>query len=1048
MAWDSDDLVTESIQLDTGHQFDGIWIDPWYWIESRYTITFDTSDKVLGNGSIKSVNYKAGWDKAGMRFEFEASQNMSGYTQMEFWIKVPDYDKVEPTCNFALQTTALPSNNWSAVWYIGSEIQSSNGEWVKIVLDLTSPDFTLGLYSSSSIASIELAIAFTEDILETCFIDGIKFSKEVLWTGAGSDELWSNADNWSDISPPSEVEDLATFRGSASQKNCIIQSSDDVPGAFTIESDYTGTIYTPDVTDYWGNAGMFTILSGGTIQASGSSLGIGVGTLVMGSVILNAGLTLLGPSVDMGVASAEDIYFARDGTLAANSDLNSSGILSLGTGGVSTILEMNDYELSADYEILTGQGVVDFDLPITAGEDITVNVLGNNPSIFGNEENGTSVLVGASGGAVWNYTDGGSEIKLAHETASNVVKFFGPSEGGAVTASGATLRVYDGGEFYSYGGDVILGDMSIGTNGVVDIDGGELTVYGDIYSEGSVLADVDATNIFATSDVLIAGASLWNLNVDSGGNNITVTVSGCTLYGKVDVADGDDVVLAGGTTWEQAQVKWNKTINNKWKQAENWQLGHIPEEDDIAWFDGSSVIACNIKDAPVVVPKEILIGPDHVGPNAKINNQAGAGWGGSQLKITALGTLGDSLFFNNTATEMSCGELYAERGQFGLGNSSGLSVYGDLYFAGDHADRFISKGTDDRTWIFDTRDPDDGGSPYYGYNSVWAMNFEHTDGLLTIEGELHNQYYFNVSQLLNDNEDTRVHVDADIYLYRDILDTVPWNIYSNIYFTIAPDRKIQHLNEETADRSAGFFSTGDVAGPRKFEFGASGSGLWNFESYWEGETLYGGYYHLLTWGHVIGLMPRWHHKPHEPYYAKLFGMAPGYSWVSHNCGLHVASSGQFINYGGDIQVEWFEITEKGYFDQADGNLIITGKASPFEDDRFLPAPGEPYIDHNWAIWSTGTWVWTPGASVIINTQSDCDLWGATLPNLVIDSGGNNITVTASGCTFAGQPTIADGDRLVIISEDPVVEEIIPELGISRKVGDYLVTELTVKMERD
>ena len=106
------------------------------------------------------------------------------------------------------------------------------------------------------------------------------------------------------------------------------------------------------------------------------------------------------------------------------------------------------------------------------------------------------------------------------------------------------------------------------------------------------------------------------------------------------------------------------------------------------------------------------------------------------------------------------------------------------------------------------------------------------------------------------------------------------------------------------------------------------------------------------------------------------------------------------------------------------------------------------MDDPLAIWSVGTWVWTPGASIEITSPVDVELWTVPLPNLTIDSGSNEITVTASGCTFYGQPTIAEGDQLIILGGSTVVREIIPELGITRKEGDYLITELDIEMEGD
>lgn len=1048
MAWDHNDLITDSLQLDTGHQFDGIWIDEY----AVGDILLEASGAQVGNYAIKQiadldpefwVNYF--W------FLLESPQDFSSYETAEVWIKWPDYDAVDPYGPGQQGFGFIDSNEKVAYWEL--EYILTDSEWHKCKFSFSNFD---GVEESgfdiTTVDRILLQLFYDFDVDPPrdweAQLDGIVFYSEREWD-ASTNTLWSEATNWTGDNVPDQVDEYSFFTGSVTNDDCLITPGVTSPGGLTIESDYTGTVYSPDEASYWGNPKMNISIAGGALQASGASLGFAGSSLVITGGVFNSPFYSITDATSMiqiadGI-TLDSLYFHQNGSTLLASDVAVQNDISFGTGGAISILDLYTHELSASGDLFTGDGAVDFTLDV---EDLST--LSVNSAYFGNEDNGTVMTIGASGGVPWDYDGSGDMLRLSTPSVASSVKFFGPSVGGSVTAPSATLEVYDGGEFYSYGGDVILGQIYVGSGGVLNIDGGSLTLYGDVYSEGYIYADVDVTNIFATTDVLLEGAGFWNLNVDSGGNNITVTVSGGTIYGKVDVASGDTVVLTGGADWAQAQVKWNKTVDNKWKEADNWQLNHIPEADDIAWFDGSSLEFCHIMDEPVTIPKEILIGPDYKGSNAILVNRTDVwSWGGPNMKLTILGALGDSvLICPNYNRGLTAGDLYMERGSFGGGNGSNLNLYGDLYFTGEVIDKLYSYGTDNRTWYFDTRDPYDDNSPYHGYNSISRIDLRHTEGILTIEGELHDSTTFNSPGLVDHGEDRRVHIDAQLYLYQSIFSNYPWEVKTNIYFTMASGSKILHASPEDFTIHPGFFTTGEEGADHyKFELGASGSGLWDFESYWSGQYSYGGYGHRLYWGHVIGMMPRWHQKPHYPEYAILYGMAPGHSWVSHNCGLHIGVSGQFLNYGGDIEVPWFEVTEQGYFDQADGKLTLTGRAK--NGDWGEPwAPGEPDIDHKWAAWSKGTWVWTPGASVEITATEDVELWNVDLPPLTIDSGGNEITVTASGCTFNAETNIAEGDRLIIISEDPVTKEIIPKLGITRKVGDYLVTELTVKMERD
>jgi len=1026
-GWDSRDLVTDSLSP-SGTDYDGDWqgifdAPPW-------DVALESTFKVLGNNSIKvllepesSVAFIAS------QYRFDTAKDFSDFEYIEFYVNIPEYQSLEPSSGvwFAIASNTIGEE----IAFYATEL-ITNSEWTRVRLKLSEYDYMVGSFDITAVWFVRIGFEFTYESQDHVgYFDALRFTKKRVWTGAGADEYWATSGNWEGGNIPDTFEEAGTFDGSQSNKNCIIQVGDVSPGGLVVESNYGGTI-TISPTE-WGNKDLTAIIGGGTIggntllcedlQASGCTIN---SVALIGELYTEA---IFGDNY-----SVDSIRFAQDSTLGLTSDLEATK-LSLGTGGNTSIIEISDNQISLDEEIYLGEGAINVSLVPEAEALISVNEDGSPlMSWFGNSDNSTSVEIGVSGGVAWDYSDGGSEIRLGHPTATNIVRFYGPSAGASVVASGAILRCYDGSEFHSYGGGVYLGGLWIDVSGEFDFGiGGDLIFYGDVINEGTMNVSENASvKIRSPSDVVLGNVDLWNIDVDSGGNNITVTVSGGVLRGSINVASGDGIQLTAGATWEQAKVKWLfGGVNKKWTTSSNWQLGHVPEADDTAWFTGDSPTQCNVRDAPVTVPAAIIVEPEYRGSNAKIINYTGNPWGSPDMELLVFGTAGDYVGFNRNVSNYPAfvsGYTYIERGEFG--NQSENLIYGDLYYKGDLIWKLISKGTDDKAWTFD--------NDFSQGRYVQWLDFAHdAPGVLDIYGriDIAQWFEFNYSPAAGLEIYVNLAENAEMIARVELINTYAFDQDNAVRFTMASGAKLYHgpATETGTTAYPGFFASSK---DYKFELGASGSGLWDFDSGFTGQTEYGGQSYEFVWGHIVGIKDGFHQGSFGACDATLYGMAPGHRWRARETGLHIAKDGKFFNYGGDLEMKWLEIYPTGYFDLADGELIIT--------DRIENVTG----NYDWAILCLGTMVASPNGRVTINAPVDCSILGATLPNLTIDSGGNEITVTASGCTFLGQPSIAEGDRLIILGGETTIREMAPDLGITRKEGDYLVTELDIEMEGD
>lgn len=1084
--WTSRDLVTEAVEP-TGTDFDGIW-EGFFGIYG--TASIDGTIKKVGSYSIKFVMEDDDWTD--LFYDFDSDKNLTQYTFVEFWIKVDEWNELKSGSDKA--QFGLDSWDGYRWWYIKEFITS--GDWIYVKVDLSDYDESQSGFDITAVTGLMFYCEYASTKTHTIHVDGVCLYKRINWIGAGVDEYWATGGNWEGGNPPDIVGEAAIFSNATSSKNCTIQSGDAKPGLIYLKSDYTGIITVPGAwiatnTDLEVDGGTYgagqpwycrnLFVTGGYFPEVGSIYGFKV-YISGSSVIFDQGLVFTG-SGDVDIEfyqpgqtgpgyspRIDNTAFSKNGTVNLLTDYYSGNIgLGYELPSVTEIINVGSHILGAGARIYAGSEPTDITVIFASGGTLWDNMDGGSDAFELNYVN-SKVVIGVSGGVPWNLRSSGvgEYFALGWGEWGADITIYGPSEGGEIDIGSRYLcQLGEPGKIIMYGGDLKAKGFYQNTQSYFDLDSSHMEITGklptgkswipgvideSILSLGTFSAGVTSSLLISSQeDNVIQGISPYNLAIDSGGIGIDVTASGCMLKGSIDEGTGDHIILGGGSTWEEAKVKWiGLGANDNWVNSANWQGGHIPETDDIAWFKGIPVRKCLINTS-TPVPTEILVEADYVGALAEINCGVGD-WGTETLKLTVYGNLTDNFKLGNSYSDWKkFGDVYFERGY--LGYNTKVGIYGNLYFAGDYAFRLISRGTTDKIWEFHTQSPYPWGVGPQNY--INDLYFYHLDCNVTVKGELYLLEWLNYG-IDNDGSEgyapeghtKTVTYDNDTIFYTGMTTEETMAFYGlldRLDIIMSPGVTVQHLYPDFYNKVyPGWFMVGNGD---DYSIGASGSGLWDFDGYFDGQDSYGGYYHRQLFGYCVGCMNRWHHKPNacDAYF---YGMAPGHHFWAHECGLHIENRGKWIGYGGDIKVKWFEIDENGYFDQSNGKLIITGKESPVLDkDPY--APGEPYDDGKWAVWSKGTWVWTPGASVVINSEEDVQVLGAELPNLVIDSGGHNITVTASGCKFYGEPVIASGDKLNIEGDTITVQrQLAPAMQVSSQVGEDLIYEVNVEMEGD
>jgi hypothetical protein len=412
---------------------------------------------------------------------------------------------------------------------------------------------------------------------------------EGTWTGKGSNNLWSNPDNWSGHVVPSagdsllfpsgalqetSVNDLGltfesittadtySFSGQALTTSLldIKQGSLELACSATVSTTTTvtaGATLTVDVGNTFDNQGALKIAATGSLTVEGTVTVEGSGTLTdQGTVTVAAGGTLSdqgtvtvasgGTLTDQGtvtVASGATVTVASGGTL------DDQGTLTIAAGGTmndsGTLMVVGSLQAAGTLE-LDGTGVLDDQGSVTVAPTT------------GNLLDGGKVTV-ESGASL---DDQGTVVVASQLTAAGTVKV----ESGALLSVGAagtlgisgTATVASGGTLADQGTVTLPSGGTLTDQGTVTVAaGGSLTVDGTVsVAAGGTLDDEGTVKFegFATLDdsgtVVVGSAAQLDLfangTVENGG---ALSVQGTVTVGAVDtLADMGTVTVASGAT--------------------------------------------------------------------------------------------------------------------------------------------------------------------------------------------------------------------------------------------------------------------------------------------------------------------------------------------------------------------------------------------------------------------------------------------------------------------------------------------------------------------
>ena len=363
-----------------------------------------------------------------------------------------------------------------------------------------------------------------------------------IWTGAGSNDLWSNPDNWvGNIAPVAG--DSLLFPSSAAQQTNV----DDL--GYTFDS----------VTFQGGNYTISgqTLTTTGTLDFQAGSTELDCSTTTGGPTTIEEGASLaIGGGRTLNVLSTD--AFVDGGTLSllagSNSDFNgdmsvlNTGILdaATGSGGILNSRKdlFNGIETFAEGSNLT-QGVAD-NLEVGAGM-LGLDGIGNLSG---------KVTVNKSGSL-----EAGSASQIINEDGSetDVYGNVTVAKGGNLTASGgATFINEDGSETDVYGNVTVAKGGNLTASGgatFINEDGSETDVYGNVTvakggnltaSGGATIINEDGSEIDVYGNVTVAKGG--NLTASGGATIINEDGSETDVYGNVTVDHGAQVTAGVRST--------------------------------------------------------------------------------------------------------------------------------------------------------------------------------------------------------------------------------------------------------------------------------------------------------------------------------------------------------------------------------------------------------------------------------------------------------------------------------------------------------------------
>ncbi len=188
-----------------------------------------------------------------------------------------------------------------------------------------------------------------------------------VWTNANGTGIWSDGDNWDPIGVPSGT-NAVSFDGTETNDNCTI---DDVTGwsggTFTMQSDYTGTVYlTTDMTvsDFLQEGGVFRQGAGTTLTVTGDFEMNLTATWTKNDTAYIVFSPAGTQTLSNGLQSPQDIGNLVVEGGSATPNINISGVvkctsLEIAAGHKVTMLSEASLSLTGGGTPLTGEGTLD-----------------------------------------------------------------------------------------------------------------------------------------------------------------------------------------------------------------------------------------------------------------------------------------------------------------------------------------------------------------------------------------------------------------------------------------------------------------------------------------------------------------------------------------------------------------------------------------------------------------------------------------------------------------------------------------------------------------
>lgn len=298
-----------------------------------------------------------------------------------------------------------------------------------------------------------------------------------------------------------------------------------------------------------------TITSGddvsGTVNVSNGSLSVSNQTVISqsgeldvygGSVTLNGSVGVTDNayvSVSGGNLTASNLTLGTNMTVNASSNVNLTGVTTVGAGGNLTV---NGGNLSASNLALSANLTANSGSNVTLSGDTTVDA---NGYLSANGGNLTASNLALSGNMDVN---SGSNVSLNGNAAVNASGYLSVN-GGSLTASNLTLAGSGYLDIYSGSAAVLNGNTTIGTGTTVYNSGSTLTLNGNATLNGSLKTVGSATT---TVNANLSGSGLLQVGyIESGGcqsgfSSFVVTEGGPSLTLN-NVASSLDVRMGSGT---------------------------------------------------------------------------------------------------------------------------------------------------------------------------------------------------------------------------------------------------------------------------------------------------------------------------------------------------------------------------------------------------------------------------------------------------------------------------------------------------------------------